>query len=320
MNKRKYVKKLSARLGRLSASERESAAQYYAEIIDDMLDDRRDWEEILSRIGSPAEAARQVINGQSSAGKRRRKDDGADYIAPRQSEMPPPQGFAAPPPQAQYAPPQRFAAPPTNYGYAPPYQTPPQVNINYNTAPPPYQPPTQPMQYAPPIQPKAQYAPTIQPPTQAQYAPPPYRAQPQYESSAQPQPQAAQYAPPIQPQPSPQAWRGQRGGFWKWYLIFGIVTIPLTIGLVAGLIGILAGLFGVIAAGFALTAAAPLIAVAGILQGIYAGSWLVFFSYLTAAFAVGGVGLLIVWVVKTLWSPVKALFRKGKKEQRFDDK
>ncbi|MDR1093939.1 MAG: hypothetical protein LBL66_07305 [Clostridiales bacterium] len=303
MNKRKYVKKLSARLSRLSASERESAAQYYAEIIDDMLDDRRDWEEILSRIGSPADAARQVINGQSAAGKRRRKGGEADYIAPRQSEMPPP--------QAQYAPPQGFAVPPPNYGY-PQYQTPPQVNINYNTAPPPQYVPQQP-QYVPqqpPQEPQRQplYAPPVQPEPRPQwgYVPP----------QPEPQPQRG-YVPP---QPEPQSYRrGKRKAFWKWYFIFGIVTIPLTIGLIAGLIGILTGLFGIIAAGFALTAAAPLIALVGIVQGIYAGSWLVFFSYLTAAFAVGGAGLLIVWLVKTLWSPVKALFRKSRKESKRDN-
>ena len=69
MNKRKYkyVAKLSSKLSRLPADERDAAVQYYSEIIDDMmLDERRDWDYIVSRIGTPTEAAKKVQNEQNT--------------------------------------------------------------------------------------------------------------------------------------------------------------------------------------------------------------------------------------------------------------
>jgi len=247
MNKRKYVRALSTKLGRLSEIERESAVQYYSEIIDDMLDERKDWDYIVSHVGSPADAAKSILRGDTE--KRRGREE--EYVAPQN------RGYAAPPTQ-----------------------------INVYNVPPPNQP---------------QYG------AQPQYGEPPHNGQseaPRY-----------QYAPQYTAPPRPvHAENNKKGlsGFWLWYLIFGIVTIPLTIGLLGGLIGLLAGLLGIMVAGFSLAVAGPIVIIMSVVYGIMAQSPLVFFSMVSAGLLLTAIGLVTIYLARVLFTPIKMILKRRK--------
>jgi|GEM_PF-2588365 len=327
MNKRKYVNKLSGKLGRLPAEDRDSAVQYYSELIDEMLDERRNWNFIMGRIGTPAEAAKRVA--EEAGGKRRKKHDESEYLTPRRHDdyIPPAEPQYAPQPQfipipqqqnnppPQYAPQQgQYAAPPlAQQQYVPqqqPYSPAPQVQIVMPQGPyiPQQQYITAQPQYAPPVPPPQQYA----PPPQPAYAPPSPPVPPPEEHAVVPPPAQCASQSPAQPDTSQYA-APSKGGMneWlKWYLIFGIITIPLTIGLIGGMIGICGGLFGVIAAGGALVLCAPIVFVASFVYGIMAQSVMVTFVMIAAAFIMGGVGLTIIWVATKLYTPVKLFLKK----------
>ena len=93
----------------------------------------------------------------------------------------------------------------------------------------------------------------------------------------------------------------KKGGFWKLYFIFGLITIPLTIALFAVVISLCAA-----AVGLTIGGAAAIIY--SVIIGITAASFVVFLTYGGAALLVLGIGLLMLWVVTRLFQPVKALF------------
>lgn len=61
MNKREFIERLTAALAGLSESDIKESVAYYAEMIDDRTEDGLSEEEAIAAIGSPEDAARQIL-------------------------------------------------------------------------------------------------------------------------------------------------------------------------------------------------------------------------------------------------------------------
>lgn len=93
--------------------------------------------------------------------------------------------------------------------------------------------------------------------------------------------------------------------FWKAYLILGIVTIPLTIALLAVALSL-------IIAAAALIVAGPAAFIYFLILAIVSASPLLFLALGGASLLLCGIGFLLIWLSKQLFWPVKAMFRAGK--------
>ncbi len=104
--------------------------------------------------------------------------------------------------------------------------------------------------------------------------------------------------------------KSKRGAFWKYYFIFGLITIPLTIAALATAFALCAAAFGLAAGGAAAI-------IYSVIIGITTGSLLVFLTYCGAALLVLGTGLLFAWVIKIVFKSVIALL--GGKNRRAEE-
>lgn len=91
----------------------------------------------------------------------------------------------------------------------------------------------------------------------------------------------------------------------KVYLILGLVTIPLTIALVAVVLSFMIAAVALIISG-------PAALVYSIVLGIVSASPLIFFTWCGASLILCAVGLFLLWAAKKLFLPVKAFFKAGK--------
>ena len=73
MNKRNFLKELKKELRRLKASEIQKHLSYYEEMISDMTEHNMTEAEAVARIGSPKDAAREILES-ASAGDLRSKN------------------------------------------------------------------------------------------------------------------------------------------------------------------------------------------------------------------------------------------------------
>ena len=104
----------------------------------------------------------------------------------------------------------------------------------------------------------------------------------------------------------------KKGGFWRYYLMLGLVTIPLTIAFFVAL-------FCLGVTSWSLMLAGPAAVVYAAVVGIFSGSPLLFFAYGGAALIVLGVGLLMWWLTKQFFWPLKAALRKKTKAAKADN-
>lgn len=93
----------------------------------------------------------------------------------------------------------------------------------------------------------------------------------------------------------------KKRGFWKFYWITGIVSVPLTIAAGAVLLSLAVTALALIISG-------PAAFIYSAAIGILAASPMLFFTYGGAALLICGTGLLLMWVTKRLFIPVKAVF------------
>lgn len=79
MNKRNFLKELKKELRRLKASEIQKHLSYYEEMISDMTEHNMSEAEAVARIGSPKDAAREILES-ASAGDLRSKNTAVSII------------------------------------------------------------------------------------------------------------------------------------------------------------------------------------------------------------------------------------------------
>ena len=79
MNKRNFLKELKKELRRLKASEIQKHLSYYEEMISDMTEHNMTEAEAVARIGSPKDAAREILES-ASAGDLRSKNTAVSII------------------------------------------------------------------------------------------------------------------------------------------------------------------------------------------------------------------------------------------------
>ena len=79
MNKRNFLEELKKELRRLKASEIQKHLSYYEEMISDMTEHNMSEAEAVARIGSPKDAAREILES-ASAGDLRSKNTAVSII------------------------------------------------------------------------------------------------------------------------------------------------------------------------------------------------------------------------------------------------